>query len=164
MKKTTKEHPITFFRKANEARQAVVKKSMQKAQFGGKLKTKKSSTQPVPVSPPEKMPIRSAGPIGLPLFNSSSNPSTETYYDRKTGYLRSPLKGGADEDGISYSYKKIANVPAGEIGYSNEIKSYDPGTMIPNQKKGGSTKSKMKMGGTTKTTKIVGAKKNAKKK
>jgi hypothetical protein len=35
MKKTTKEHPITFFRKANEARQAVVKKSMKKAQDGG---------------------------------------------------------------------------------------------------------------------------------
>ena len=34
MKKTTKEHPITAFRKANEARQAVVKKSMRKAQDG----------------------------------------------------------------------------------------------------------------------------------
>ena len=28
MKKTNKEHPITFFRKANEARQKLVKKSM----------------------------------------------------------------------------------------------------------------------------------------
>jgi len=34
MKKTIKEHPITFFRKANEAKQAVVKKSMKKAQDG----------------------------------------------------------------------------------------------------------------------------------
>jgi hypothetical protein len=164
MKKTTKENPLTTFRKANEARQAVVKKSIPKAQFGGRMKMKKSSNEPVAVNPPEKMPLRPAGQVGLPLFNSSSNPSTETYYDRKTGYLRSPRTGGADEDGISYSYKKIANVPAGEIGYSNEIKSYDPGTLISNQKKGGSTKSKMKMGGTTKTTKIVGAKKNVKKK
>jgi hypothetical protein len=34
MKKTNKINPITFFRKANEARQAVVKKSMKKAQDG----------------------------------------------------------------------------------------------------------------------------------
>ena len=35
-KKTiTKEHPLTTFRKANEARQAVVKKSLSKAQYGG---------------------------------------------------------------------------------------------------------------------------------
>ena len=34
MKKTIKEHPITFFRKANEAKQTVVKKSMKKAQDG----------------------------------------------------------------------------------------------------------------------------------
>lgn len=34
MKKTNKVHPITAFRKANEARQAVVKKSMKKAQDG----------------------------------------------------------------------------------------------------------------------------------
>jgi len=32
MKKTNKVHPITAFRKANEARQAVVKKSLKKAQ------------------------------------------------------------------------------------------------------------------------------------
>lgn len=34
MKKTNKVNPITFFRKANEARQAMVKKSMKKAQDG----------------------------------------------------------------------------------------------------------------------------------
>lgn len=34
MKKTNKVHPITFFRKANEARQAAVKKSIKKAQDG----------------------------------------------------------------------------------------------------------------------------------
>jgi len=34
MKKTSKENPITFFRKANEARESVVKKSMPKAQTG----------------------------------------------------------------------------------------------------------------------------------
>ena len=34
MKKTNKENPITFFRKANEARQAKVKKSLPKAQDG----------------------------------------------------------------------------------------------------------------------------------
>ena len=34
MKKTNKENPITFFRKANEARQAKVKKSIKKAQDG----------------------------------------------------------------------------------------------------------------------------------
>jgi len=35
MKKTNKENPLTFFRKANEARQALVKKSLKKAQYGG---------------------------------------------------------------------------------------------------------------------------------
>jgi hypothetical protein len=34
MKKTNKENPITFFRKANEARQKTVKKSLKKAQDG----------------------------------------------------------------------------------------------------------------------------------
>jgi len=34
MKKTNKENPVTFFRKANEARQASVKKSIKKAQDG----------------------------------------------------------------------------------------------------------------------------------
>jgi hypothetical protein len=34
MKKTNTENPVTFFRKANEARQAVVKKSIKKAQDG----------------------------------------------------------------------------------------------------------------------------------
>ena len=34
MKKTNKVHPITAFRKANEARQAIVKKSLKKAQDG----------------------------------------------------------------------------------------------------------------------------------
>lgn len=34
MKKTNKENPLTFFRKANEARQATVKKSLKKAQDG----------------------------------------------------------------------------------------------------------------------------------
>lgn len=34
MKKINKENPITFFRKANESRQAVVKKSLKKAQDG----------------------------------------------------------------------------------------------------------------------------------
>jgi hypothetical protein len=35
MKKTNKENPITFFRKANEARQKSVKTSLAKAQKGG---------------------------------------------------------------------------------------------------------------------------------
>jgi len=34
MKKTNKENPLTFFRKANEAREATVKKSLKKAQNG----------------------------------------------------------------------------------------------------------------------------------
>jgi hypothetical protein len=34
MKKTNKENPVTFFRKANEARQASIKKSIKKAQDG----------------------------------------------------------------------------------------------------------------------------------
>jgi hypothetical protein len=34
MKKTNKENPITFFRKANEARQKIVKSSLKKAQDG----------------------------------------------------------------------------------------------------------------------------------
>jgi hypothetical protein len=39
IKKTTKEHPLTAFRKANEARNAVVKKSLPKAGLGTIIKT-----------------------------------------------------------------------------------------------------------------------------
>lgn len=53
MKKTTKEHPITFFRKANEARQAVVKKSMKKAQDGIEM----NSQEPLNSSASSSKPI-----------------------------------------------------------------------------------------------------------
>jgi hypothetical protein len=44
-KKTiTKEHPLTTFRKANEARQAVVNKSLPKAQVGRTVKPTADST------------------------------------------------------------------------------------------------------------------------
>lgn len=47
MKNTTKEHPLTFFKKANEARQAVVKKSLPKAQLGKLVKTAVKYIKPV---------------------------------------------------------------------------------------------------------------------
>jgi hypothetical protein len=44
-KKTiTKEHPLTTFRKANDARNAMVKKSLPKAQVGGTSMTPKKET------------------------------------------------------------------------------------------------------------------------
>jgi hypothetical protein len=44
MKKTSKENPVTFFRKADEARQKVVKRSLKKAQNG--IQVNATSTNP----------------------------------------------------------------------------------------------------------------------
>jgi hypothetical protein len=44
MKKTNKENPLTFFRKANEARQKTVKASLKKAQKGGYTVTNADGT------------------------------------------------------------------------------------------------------------------------
>jgi hypothetical protein len=50
MKKTNKENPITTFRKANEARQAVVKKSLKKAQDGIQMNSTDGTKPPGPPS------------------------------------------------------------------------------------------------------------------
>jgi hypothetical protein len=92
MKKTDKPNPITFFRKANEARQAVVKKSMKKAQDGGPqrqgpLQEKASkmldarypstAAVPIPYAPNEPNEVGYA-----PRFegDKSSNSDKETLY------------------------------------------------------------------------------------
>jgi hypothetical protein len=46
MKKTNKENPLTTFRKANEARQKIVKSSMTKMQKGGGITIDKISISP----------------------------------------------------------------------------------------------------------------------
>ena len=129
MKKTSKPNPLKFFndnkamanKKAGGARDAF-KKSLRKAPDGVIV---------------DKMPIRPAGKATLPIFNSNN----DTYYDRRTGILRSP---GEPYEGVpTITKKKIMNVPEGQP-YSDEGKPYDPGTMIPKQKKGGSVKRKKK--------------------
>jgi hypothetical protein len=92
MKKTNKVNPITFFRKANEARQAVVKKSLKKAQDGGPqrqgpLQEKASkmldarypstAAVPIPYAPNEPNEVGYA-----PRFegDKSSNSDKETLY------------------------------------------------------------------------------------
>jgi hypothetical protein len=54
MKKTTKENPLTTFRKANEAREATIKKSLKKAQDGIEMNSQE---------PPDRL-ASSSKPIG----------------------------------------------------------------------------------------------------
>jgi hypothetical protein len=55
MKKTNKENPLTFFRKANESRQKVVKNSLTKARFGQVVNSVVPSLPPVVAGPQTEM-------------------------------------------------------------------------------------------------------------
>ena len=129
MKKTTKPNPLKTFNDNN---------AMAYKKAGGAMDAFKKSLRKAPDGViVDKMPILPAGKATLPLFNANN----DTYYDRRTGILRSP---GEPYEGVpTITKKKIMNVPEGQP-YSDEGKPYDPGTMIPKQKKGGSVKRKKK--------------------
>ncbi len=168
MKKTKKENPITTFRKANEARQKVVKASLKKAQDGIEMN--------------DDM-INKAGSTG-----GYKKPATMGSGKRAAGYANM-IKSANTENANSVNKNapdtmraKMSNSSdAYRDSVTNKPKSKTPmmDSMYPKQKKGGAIK-KMAKGGATKATKfaalappynkataadrIVGAKKNAKKK
>jgi hypothetical protein len=86
MKKTIKEHPITFFRKANEAKQAVVKKSMKKAQDGIEMNddmiNKAGSTggykKPLEKYKPWEGQVELKQPIPMVRYDNSLSPEKAT--------------------------------------------------------------------------------------
>ena len=166
MKKTNKENPITFFRKANEARQAVVKKSLKKAQDGIEMNddmiNKAGSTggykKPLEKYYPWKENVKLKNP---------ENPA----YEKRPSYME-PTREYADPK-MNPNYN--SNPPASSNFSGPQALPARMAAM--KQKKGGSV---YKKGGATKATKfaalappynkataadrIAGAKKNAKKK
>ena len=172
MKKTNKENPITFFRKANEARQAVVKKSLKKAKDGIEMNddmiNKAGSTGGY------KKPVTMASvlnrPVNVPSIESQMSDSIKNNINSANEIANKTVN-------KNYSPPAIQARTADSI--TNRPKSNTPvmDSLYPKQKKGGSV---YKKGGATKATKfaalappynkataadrIVGAKKNAKKK
>jgi len=110
IKKTTKEHPLTAFRKANEARNAMVKKSLPKAQFGKPVKDSVSdslrmntmypnfsydTSKPLvfkkPVKPivPKKPQTGKGSGMGRMYMDDMSNPLSE---QKKGGVVKTKKK------------------------------------------------------------------------
>jgi hypothetical protein len=133
-KKTiTKEHPITAFRKANEARDVVVKSSMKKMQVGGKT-----------TGTPFQGYMKTPGAV-------ASDTVSKTYYGDKTSTTKSGVmdikaKNPKNQKSLEDAYKKTfgddikdryTNPSAGE---TNDQYNRRMGTM----KKGGTVKSKKK--------------------
>jgi hypothetical protein len=88
MKKTNKVNPVTFFRKANEARKAVVMKSMKKAQDGIQV-------NPMPTLAAKQVPsklmenVEKRKKIGGDEYNRmmSSNAADKKFYDKSKSEL-----------------------------------------------------------------------------
>ena len=86
MKKTTKENPITFFRKASEARQKVVKASMKKMQMGGPEDPTDSGSSSKPIGVNATLGNFTGGFRGDITGNKISNSAFNASYDNpKTG-------------------------------------------------------------------------------
>jgi hypothetical protein len=151
MKKTKKENPITFFRKADEARQKVVKASLKKAQDGISM----GPTKGTDVGPSIKK-------AGVKVY---SGPLTER--DTKTlddAYPSTTGKNPKMKGEGSYSPKAVESTKrsldenylrSGDstVQKWNANQSY-PGENYPqsnstNYKKGGAIKKKMQTGGST---------------
>ena len=78
MKKTNKENPLTFFRKANESRQKVVKNSLAKARFGQVVNSVVPSPPPVVAGPQtEIQSIMSNARNSQPPIPYANKPSRE---------------------------------------------------------------------------------------
>lgn len=116
MKKTNKVHPITAFRKTNEARQAVVKKSLKKAQDG--IET-------------NDMMINKPGSTGG--YKNTGNPLSSI-----AGSMR------PDIDLLREKSKEAVSAHLRKA-YDDAIKKMNklyPNYQIPSQKKGGAIKRK----------------------
>lgn len=88
MKKTNKENPVTFFRKANESRQKTVKASLKKAQAGIQVNT-------MPTLAPKQVPnklmenVEKRKKIGAAEYNRmmESNKRDQEFYNKSKSEL-----------------------------------------------------------------------------
>ena len=134
MKKTNKENPLTTFRKANEARQGMVMKSLKKAQAG--IQTN---------GDPEDMMINKPGSTGGYKPRNSATRRVETQsispndpYERYRADLNSQKR----------SLDVKANAERARVNATNKFKTDALNEMYPNyqiapKKKGGSVKKKI---------------------
>jgi hypothetical protein len=128
MKKTNKENPLTTFRKANEARQGKVMKSLKKAQDG--IQTNENS---------EDMMINKPGSTGgykkptSDMLNSYKQKLADDQYKESVKTSRNNLGEVYD----NYIKKNITNKQK-----TDDLNKLYPNYQIPPQKKGGSVKRK----------------------
>jgi hypothetical protein len=128
MKKTNKEHPITFFRKANEARQKLVKKSM-----GGPGDPPDETPTPKPIGATASFGNFEGGFKGDLTGNKISNSTFNAAYNNpKTGL------------GVNASYTPENKRVSAGVNYNTTIgKNKTPVKLgLTYNKKGGSVKRK----------------------
>jgi hypothetical protein len=137
MKKTTKEHPITFFRKANEARQKLVKKSM-----GGPGDPPGTPFQSYMKTPGATAADTSAATMGQANRITANKPLLTKAYELTYGQDY-----GDDSTGNPYSKEELPKRRGSHSGYkdmSNPMrKAYEAQvSKYTQKKKGGSVKRK----------------------
>lgn len=115
MKKTSKENPITFFRKANKARESVVKKSMPKAQLGMSVGPTSNWTKPYPeFKHSDRITKGYETPFEGPLNESESiSVSKGMMSPAMQNYMKSPNQSKNSEE---VNQKKKGGVPKAQLG------------------------------------------------
>jgi hypothetical protein len=138
MKKTTKENPITFFRKANEARQKVVKASLKKAQTGG-----------TPFQSYMKTPGATAADTSAATMSQAKKITANKPLLTKAYELTYGQDYGDDSTGNPYSKEELPKRRGSHSGYkdmSNPVRNAFESTVsrYTQKKKGGAVKTKKK--------------------
>jgi hypothetical protein len=136
MKKTTKENPLTTFRKANEAREKIVKASLKKAQTGG------TPFQSYMKTPGATAADTSAATMGQANRITANKPLLTKAYELTYGQDY-----GDDSTGNPYSKEELPKRRGSHSGYkdmSNPMRKAYEAQVSKYKKKGGSVKSKKK--------------------
>ena len=129
--KKNKENPLTFFRKANEARQDVVKKSLKKAKDGGDTEPSKMTTAP-----------------GSKFYKTNRFGKTKEIDENK--YIKKYVKYSGKPGSITSKSEYELNDESGTKKYSRDTirpkasSNRSVSMVTPTQKKGGVIKSKKK--------------------
>ena len=135
MKKTNKEHPLTFFRKANEAKQKVVKASMKKMQEAGEVEPMKPESSSKPIGVNASLGNFSGGFKGDITGNKMSNSAFNASYENpKTGF------------GVNANYTPENKKISAGVNYNTTVgKNKTPLKLgVTYNKKGGIIKTKKK--------------------
>jgi hypothetical protein len=172
MKKTNKENPVTFFRKANEARQKTVKASLKKAQdgisFKGSQLAKEYEKAPMVGAEPEwsalemerdnakRGPSNSPGAYVSPYYESNVISNVNNKKTVGSNVMNDPRFSRAQEIGNDFYNKEKREGTLYEKGYGKRKSNYKPSQPDPKTgkysfntfnsslKKGGTIKSKKK--------------------